>query len=56
VCRNTHEIDPPLDHSLAVYNFFVSTGMNCSHTKFFDLTITSALTGGGLIVLGLWSC
>ena len=43
---------PLLIIPFALYNFFVFTGMEFIDKKFFDLTSTSALTGGGLIVLG----
>jgi hypothetical protein len=36
---------------LAVYNFFVFTGMAFINTKFFDLSSTYAMSGGALIVL-----
>ena len=43
---------PLLIIPFGLYNFFVFTGMEFIDKKFFDLTSTSALTGGGLIVLG----
>jgi hypothetical protein len=43
---------PLLIIPFGLYNFFVFTGMDFIDVKFFDLTSTSALTGGGLIVLG----
>ena len=43
---------PLLIIPFAVYNFLVYAQIEFIDKKFFDLTSTSALTGGGLIVLG----
>jgi hypothetical protein len=43
---------PLLIIPFAVYNFFVFTGMDFIDKKFFDLSSTHAMSGGGLIVLG----
>jgi hypothetical protein len=43
---------PLLIIPFAVYNFLAYAQIDFIDKKFFDLTSTSALTGGGLIVLG----
>jgi len=43
---------PLLIIPFAIYNFLVFAGIDFMDVKFFDLSSTSALTGGSLIVLG----
>jgi hypothetical protein len=43
---------PLLIIPFAIYNFFVFAGIDFIDKKFFDLTSTYAMSGGGLIVLG----
>lgn len=43
---------PLLIIPFAIYNFFVFAGIDFIDKKFFDLTSTYAMSGGGLIMLG----
>jgi hypothetical protein len=43
---------PLLIIPFAIYNFFVFAGIDFIEVKFFDLSSTYAMSGGGLIVLG----